>query len=158
MNNKLKIAIISTTVATVSLLSAGPAMAATYVDGQKVGFFDRVALMLGFKKNLTPEQKTQRIEEMKQRREAKLNTRLDGLVSAGKIIEAQKTELKAKLDAIQLAKLNSAEQTKDGRKQAAKQAHDELKAWAESNGINLSDILPNRPAGRKGAHTLPASQ
>ena len=154
MNNKLKIAIVSATVATISTVSFTPALAASYNDsGQKINFFDRVALMLGFKKNLSPEKKAQRIEEMKQKHESKLSARLDGLVAEGKITESQKTELRQKIDAIEQAKLNSAGQTQQQKKEATKQARDDLKAWAEANGISLGDIMPQKQPGQHHGNT-----
>lgn len=145
MNNKVKLAIISVTVASVSAFSVAPALAASYdANGQKIGFFDRVALMLGFKKDLSPEKKAARIESMKQKHEAKQSARLDALVSSGKITEAQKIELKAKLDAIEQAKMSSAGQTKQQRKEATEQVRNDLKSWAEANGLNLADLVPNK--------------
>jgi len=150
LNNKLKIAIVSSLVLTTSVMSAAPALAANYDNsGNKIGFFERIGLMLGFKKVLSPEKQAQRIEEMKQRHEAKLNTRLDALVGAGTISEAQKNELKTKIDAIQQAKLSSAGKTKEEKKQAFKQARTDLKAWAEANGIDLGQIMPKRAQGNK---------
>lgn len=145
MNKKLKILIITTAVASISTLSVAPAMAASYDStGQKIGFFERIALMLGFKKELGPAKQSARIEQMKQKHEAKQTARLDALVRAGKITDAQRTELEARLEAIEQAKSASAGQTKEQRKESTKQARDALKSWAESNGLDLSELMPKR--------------
>lgn len=142
MNNKLKVALISASVAVIGSMSVPTALAANQLDGKHLSFFDRVALMLGFKSNITPEKRDQKIEQMKQKHEAKLNSRLDQLVADGKLTEAQKTELKTKLDAINQLKFENASKTPQERKQATKQARQDLKAWAEANGLSLADIMP----------------
>ena len=143
MNNKIRIAIISTAVAGTCVISASPVMAASYNEsGQKINFFDRVALMVGFKKNLSPEKKAERINQMRQKRDAKLNSRLDALVTQGKISESQKTELKSKLEAIEAIKEANAGKSPQEVKAATKNAREDLKAWAQANNLTLGDIMP----------------
>lgn len=149
MNNKLKIALVSAGVVAMGSMAAPQALAANQINGVHLSFFDRVAMLMGFKKNITPEARDQKIEQMKQKHDAKLNARLDQLVADGKLSEAQKTELKAKLDAINQLKFENASKTPQERKQATKQARQDLKAWAEANGISLGDIMPKRAHGQK---------
>ena len=149
MNNKLKIALVSAGVVAMGSMAAPQALAANQINGAHLSFFDRVAMLMGFKKNITPEARDQKIEQMKQKHDAKLNARLDQLVADGKLSEAQKTELKTKLDAINQIKFENASKTPQERKQATKQARQDLKAWAEANGISLGDIMPKRAHGQK---------
>jgi len=141
MNNKIKIAVISTMVAGISTLSVAPALASNQPEG-KVSFFEKVALMMGFKKNLTPEKQAEKIAQMRQKHEAKQEARLNSLVTEGKITEAQKNELKAKLDAIEAIKEANAGKSKQEVKAATKTAREDLKAWALANNLNLGDIMP----------------
>ena len=141
MNNKIKIAVISTMVVGISTLSVAPALASNQPEG-KVSFFEKVALMMGFKKNLTPEKQAEKIAQMRQKHEAKQEARLNSLVTEGKITEAQKNELKAKLDAIEAIKEANAGKSKQEVKAATKTAREDLKAWALANNLNLGDIMP----------------
>jgi hypothetical protein len=141
MNNKIKIAVISTMVVGISTLSVAPALASNQPEG-KVSFFEKVALMMGFKKNLTPEKQAEKIAQMRQKHEAKQEARLNSLVTEGKITEAQKNELKAKLDAIEATKEANAGKSKQEVKAATKTAREDLKAWALANNLNLGDIMP----------------
>jgi len=141
MNNKIKIAVISTMVVGISTLSVAPALASNQPEG-KVSFFEKVALMMGFKKNLTPEKQAEKIAQMRQKHEAKQEARLNSLVTEGKITEAQKNELKAKLDAIEATKEANAGKSKQEVKAATKTAREDLKAWAQANNLNLGDIMP----------------
>ena len=143
MNNKIRMAIISTMVVGLSAVSVAPALAANHPEG-KVGFFEKVALMMGFKKDLPADKKAQHIDKMRQKHAEKQTAKLDALVSSGKITEAQKTELKSKIDAIEAIKEASAGKTREEIKAATKNARDDLKAWAESNNLNMSDLMPNR--------------
>lgn len=143
MNNKVKIAIISTMVVGLSAVSVAPALAANHPDG-KVGFFEKVALMMGFKKDLPADKRAQHIDQMRQKHADKQAAKLDALVSSGKITEAQKTELKAKIDAIEAVKEANAGKSREEIKAATKSAREDLKAWAQANNLNMSDLMPNR--------------
>ena len=148
MNNKIKIAVISTMVVSISTLGATPALAANRPEG-KVSFFEKVALMMGFKKNLSPEKQAEKIAQMRQKHQAKQDDRLNGLVAEGKISESQKAELKTKLDAIEAIKEANAGKTKQEMQSATKSAREDLKTWAQTNNLNLGDIMPARMHGRK---------
>lgn len=90
VNNKLKISLLTVVVAGSATFGAVPALAANHPNG-KVGFFEKIALMMGFKKNLPPEKRAAKIQQMLEGHEAKQNARLDALVAEEKITEAQKT-------------------------------------------------------------------
>lgn len=143
MNNKIRIALVTVVVAGSAALGAVPALASNHPDG-KVGFFEKIVLMMGFKKNLTPEKRSTKIQQMQERHEAKQNARLDGLVADGKITETQRTELKAKLDELETIKKANAGKTPQEVQAATKSARNELKAWAKANNLNWGDIMPAR--------------
>mgnify|MGYP003338697116 CR=1 FL=1 len=90
MNNKLKISLLTLVIAGTTVAGAVRALAANHPDG-KVGFFEKISLMMGFKKNLSPEKSAAKIQKMQQKHDAKQTARLDALVAEGKITEAQKT-------------------------------------------------------------------
>jgi hypothetical protein len=141
VNNKLKISLLTVVVAGSSTFGAVPALAANHPYA-KVGFFEKIALMMGFKKNLPPEKRAAKIQQMVERHEAKQNARLDALVAEGKITEAQKTELKAKLDALEDIRKANAGKPRQEIQAATKAARDDLKAWAEANNLRWGDIMP----------------
>ena len=141
MNNKLKISLLTLVIAGTTVAGAVPALAANHPDG-KVGFFEKVSLMMGFKKNLTPEKRAAKIQKMQQKHDAKQTARLDALVAEGKITEAQKTELKAKLDELEEIKKVNAGKPRQEVQAATKSARDDLKAWAKANNLSWGDIMP----------------
>ena len=148
MNNKLRVVIISTAVAGACVTPFTPAMAASYSEnGQKINFFDRIALMVGFKKNLSPEKKADRINQMRQKHESKLNARLDALVTQGKISESQKAELKTKLGAIEDIKESNAGKSPQEIKDATKSAREDLNNWLKQNNLSMGDVM-GRHMGR----------
>ena len=143
MNNKVKIAIVSTMVMGLSAVSVAPALAANHPDG-KVGFFEKVALMIGFKKDLPADKRAQHIDQMRQRHADKQAAKLDALVSSGKITEAQKTELKAMIDAIEAIKEANAGKSREEIRSATKNSREDLKAWVLTNNLNKSDLMHTR--------------
>lgn len=81
-----------------------------------------------------------------QDRQAKLKSTLDQAVKDGRLTADQETELIAELKSLH-------GQNKADRRQDRHNIKNELKQWAESNGINnLDQILP-RPG--QGVHNLP---
>ena len=146
MNNKGKLFVTSIVASGLLVAGAVPALAANN-GAPKVSFWDRIMLNLGFKKNLTPEQKQARVESMKAKHEQKLNDRLDTAVSAGKITAEQKDVLKTKLEAIEQIKKDNAGKTKQEKRDALKPAREDLQKWASENNVNLQDIMPQKPHG-----------
>lgn len=143
MNNKAKLIITTAVASSALVLSAMPALASNNT-APKPNFWDKIMLDLGFKKNLTPEQKQAKVESMKAKHEQKLNDRLDSAVSAGKITADQRTVLQQKLEAIEQIKQANAGKTKQEKRDALKSARDDLQKWASENNINLQDIMPQK--------------
>jgi uncharacterized membrane protein len=146
MNNKAKLIVTSVVASSMLVVGAIPVLAATE-QAAKPSFWDKIMLDLGFKKNLTPEKKAARVEEMKTRHTQKLNDRLDAAVAAGKLTTEQRTALQQKLEAIDQIKKENAGKTKQEKKEALKSARADLKQWANDNGVNLQDIMPKKPHG-----------
>lgn len=143
MNNKTKLIITSVVASSMLAVSAAPALAADTTQ-PKPSFWDKIMLGIGFKKDLSPEKKQAKIEAMKAKHEQKLNARLDAAVAAGKITTEQKDVLKTKLQALEEIKAQNAGKTKQEKRDASKAAREDLKQWATENGINLSDIMPQK--------------
>ncbi len=86
--------------------------------------------------------------EQQETREAEFESRLGAAVSEGKLTEAQKQLVvtkHAELQAQHEADFANKEAMTKEEWQAKRQAeHDSLDSWAESNGIDLSDVMPER--------------
>lgn len=74
-----------------------------------------------------------------QNRQVRLQTRLDRLVSQGKITQAQKQAILTEIASLKTKyNLNSlGTMTPQEKRQAFQNAHSEFKTWAQSQGINL---------------------
>ena len=146
MNNKAKLIVTSVVASSMLVVNAVPALAASDI-ANKPNFWNKIMLDLGFKKNLSPEKKAARVEEMKAKHTQKLNDRLDAAVAAGKLTAEQRTTLSQKLGAIEQTRQANAGKTKQEKREALKSARAELKQWASDNGVNLKDIMPQKPYG-----------
>lgn len=112
---------------------------------------DKIATKLnmprGEVKAVLAEAKAQRLQERQQTVEEQLSE----LVKQGKLTEEQKTKLLAKQAELQAARQAEVEamkgKTKDEARAIVKDYHDELKTWAEENGIPLKfvEIISNIP-------------
>lgn len=154
MNNKTKLIITSVVASSMLVVSAAPALAAD-TNQSKPSFWDKIMMGIGFKKDLSPEKKADRIKAMEVKHEQKLNERLDAAVSAGKLTAEQKDALKAKLEAIEQIKAQNAGKTKQEKRDALKSARADLQQWATDNGVNLQDIMPQKPHGPGMSKTKP---
>lgn len=143
MNNKAKLILTSVVASSMLVVSSAPALAATDTT-TKPNFWDKIMLGIGFKKQHTPEKRAERIEAMKTKRAQKLDTRLSEAVNAGKLTQEQSDVLKQKLQAIDQIKMQNAGKTKQEKRDAMKTAREDLKQWATDNGINLTDIMPQK--------------
>ena len=146
MNSKAKLIVTSVIASSMLAVSAVPALAATDTPN-KPNFWNKVMLDLGFKKNLSPEKKAARVEEMTAKHIQKLNDRLDAAVAAGKLTAEQRTTLSQKLGAIEQTRQANAGKNKQEKREALKSARTELKQLASDNGVNLKDIMPQKPHG-----------
>lgn len=95
-------------------------------------------------KKVFEEERASHEAEHKQRLEAKLTQ----AVKDGKLTEDQKSKLIAKLEEMHKNRVEDRQEAKAERE--AKR--DEFKKWAESNGINLEDVMPapNKGHGPRG--------
>ena len=155
MNNKTKLIITSVVASSMLVVSAVPALAATDTTA-KPSFWDKIMLSIGFKKELSPEKKAARVEEMKAKHTQKLNARLDSAVTDGKLTTEQRATVQQKLEAIEQIKQANAGKTKQEKRDALKSAREDLQKWASDNGVNLGDIMPQKPHGPGAGKTQPA--
>jgi cytidylate kinase len=126
-----------------SLTFAGTTMAQT-ADG-KASMITRLSQKLGVPeaqvKSAFDQMHTEHAAEMK----ANMETKLSALVADGKITEAQKTAILAKMEEFRTKREQSRESfqnlTREERKEKMETEKAELEAWAKSQNIDLS-ILP----------------
>lgn len=112
------------------------------------GFVDFIAQKLGLEKtqvqNVVNEYKTQQKGKMIQNMQDREKKRLDKLVSDGKITSAQETaiiqELKTLKDKYKLGQKTT--ETPDQRKANMESFQKDLKAWADSQNIDIKLIEP----------------
>ncbi len=135
-----------------SLLSATiPAYAATN-STQSGGLFSGLIQFIAQKFGLDQNQVKSAVQgyhdTQKQNMQANMQTRekkrLDDLVSQGKITSAQETAIIAELAALQ-SKYNPAnfkDLTADQKKQKFQDEQNEIKAWAQAQGIDVKYVLP----------------
>lgn len=120
----------------------GVASAATNNSGGTDSIIDRIAT----KFNLNKEEVAQVFEEERAAREAereqRVEERLTQAVADGKITEEQKTKILAKLEELHAKREAWKDKTPEERKTAIKQLHDELRQWAEDNGVPLGYVMP----------------
>lgn len=93
--------------------------------------------------------KDQKKSEMQKNMQDRENARLDQLIKDGKITTAQKQAIVDKLAALKKKydPSNLKTMTQDERKKQFQAEQDEIKAWAQSQGIDVSYL---RPGFRKG--------
>jgi competence protein ComGC len=95
-------------------------------------------------KSAVTEYQNQNRQKMQQNMQDREKTRLDALVTQGKITVDQKNAIIAEQAKLR-AEYNSADQknlTADQRKQQFQKKQEEIKAWAQSQGIDASYVMP----------------
>jgi hypothetical protein len=70
-----------------------------------------------------------------------VDDRLTQAVKDGKITEAQKAKILAKREELQAKREAWKDKTPEERQQARQELHDQLKQWADDNGIPLSYLM-----------------
>ena len=79
-------------------------------------------------------------------REERKDARLDRLVEDGTLTEEQRSLLEAKMDEVheEIEALKSEELTTEERRAEMRSIRDEMRAWAEENGITLPELHRGR--------------
>jgi len=83
-------------------------------------------------------------------REQNYKDRLAELVKDGKITQAQSDSIQAKHDETKTYMESLKDKTKSERREAMKTKADELKQWADDNGIDAKYVMPYGPQGKHG--------
>ncbi len=121
----------------------------TYVSAQEgldssTSIVNKIAQKFGLKTEDVQAVFDEHHAEMKTQMKGKLVDRLSQLVSEGKITEAQKEAIMAKMDELSAARLSlnerSKEMTPEERKAEMEKTRAELEAWAKEQGLDLSAI------------------
>ena len=98
---------------------------------------DRFNLNEGEVSEVLEETRAQKHEE----KQALMGEKLDGLVSEGKLTEDQKSKLLAKLDEMRANHEGWQNTDKEERMEMMQQRKEEMRSWAEEEGINLEEIF-----------------
>lgn len=102
---------------------------------------------------LNQEEVEQVFEEHKQEkqaeRQAEKEEALSQAVTDGKITEEQKQLILQKMEENKGFKSSLKDLSQDEKRQKVQEHREEMKAWAEENGIDMKEIMPNK-GGKKG--------
>jgi Glu-tRNA(Gln) amidotransferase subunit E-like FAD-binding protein len=92
--------------------------------------------------------------DKKESRQADAEEQLQGLVDDGTLTQEQKTQIEAHREEVRTLLTDLKDQSLDREtiKAAMKELHQEHKAWAEAEGIDLTDIKPEHKGRRGGGH------
>lgn len=149
------IAILATLVLGLSVLT--PAYAAAQANTSQPNFFSQLVTFISQKFGLDKTQVQNAVTQFKQQkktanqqnRQNREQTRLDQLVKDGKITKDQENAILKELADLK-AKYNPANMknlTQDERQKQMQAEQNELKSWAQANGIDPLIIMPVRPSG-----------
>jgi len=161
MNNHPKLTRSLATVATIAMLfgTAAPAFAQTTNSSQHQGFFQGLIQFIEQRFGLDKTQMQSAVQQYQSQRSATITprptqtqqqmedrekSRLDKLVSSGKITSAQETAILSELSSEQskynLSSLQS--ETPQQRKSTMQSMQSDLKSWAQANNINPMYVMP----------------
>ena len=120
---------------------------------QSANGFPGIIQKLIDKFNLNPEEVTEVLDETRQEHQQQAQTnfeeKLNEAVANGKITEDQKNIILAKHEEMKQNKENWENLSPEERKEKAKTHQEELKVWAEQNGIDLKEFFLGRNKGPK---------
>lgn len=121
---------------------------------QSANGFPSIIQKLIDKFNLNPEEVTQVLDETRkehqQQAQADFEEKLNEAVGNSRITEDQKNKILAKHEEMKNSKENWENLSPEERKEKAKTQQEELKAWAEQNGIDLKDFFLGQNKGARG--------
>ncbi len=138
MNKKILLAS-AAAVVTLATLGVGTINAqSTTMAGTSI--VDRIAQKFNLNKDDVQQVFDEHRDEMHETRSANLETKLNSLVSEGKLSEDQKTKLVAKLEERQNNRPNFESLTREQIKEKRETERTEFKNWAKENGIDLQAI------------------
>ena len=147
MNKRIKLAvataaIIGGTVITTGLVSADDSSDSNGIFGNLA---QRISERFDLDQNEVESFFAEMHQERHQEREDRFEARLDELVSTGEITEEQKQAILNKHEEFQAQHQEMREALKDltpvERRETMETHHEEMKAWAEENGIDLEVVL-----------------
>jgi polyhydroxyalkanoate synthesis regulator phasin len=143
INKKFVALAVTTGVASVSAFG-GLAIAATNNDGSYPPVVDKIATKFNLNKDEVKKVFDEQRAEHQAEHKKNLEDKLTQAVKDGNLTEDQKTKLLAKMEEFASAR----EEERDQNREERQQRRDDLKNWAEENGINLDEILPKPNGGR----------
>jgi hypothetical protein len=92
----------------------------------------------------------QQRDERHQEKQAKAEENLNQAVADGKITEEQKSQILAKQEEFKNQRESSKDLSNEERKQKMTEHREEMKKWAEENGIDMKDIRGGEKGGLHG--------
>ena len=120
---------------------------------QSANGFPSIIQKLIDKFNLNPEEVTQVLDETRQEHQqqaqANFEEKLNEAVGNGKITEDQKNIILAKHEELKNGRDSLEDLSPEERRQKAQTQQEELKAWAEQNGIDLKDFFLGQNKGAR---------
>ncbi len=149
----LAVAMTSAAVGGATLL--GGALVSAQSNTNSTGIVDKIASRF----NLNPSDVQQVFDEAHQERESamkqKVSEHLQSKVDDGTITNEQKSAIEAKLVEMDAKRdtLRDQELSPKERRDAMRSLHEELKTWADSQGIDLQSLLPSGGKGH-GRHGM----
>jgi len=121
---------------------------------QSANGFPNIIQKLIDKFNLNPEEVSQVLEETReeqhQQAQANFEEKLNEAVENGRITEDQKSIILAKHEEMKNSKENWKDLSPEERMEKGKTMKEELKTWAEQNGIDLKDLFLGYNKGSRG--------
>lgn len=158
----------SVALAATLLTGAAPVFAQTTTSQSHTGFFQSLIQFIEQKFGLDQNQVQSAVQQYQQQRQATITphptltqqqmsdnekSRLDKLVSSGKITSDQETAILNELSSVQ-SKYNLSALSGDQRKTQAQAMMNELKSWAQSNNINSMYVMPFGGGGMRNGHRM----
>ena len=145
MNKKILMPVIALTIISMSMFGANAAYAQTTGNSPFQSLIQKIVEKFGLKQadveSVFEEHRNQKQQEMQQR----YQTRLDEEVKNGTITEEQKQLILKKHEELQAEREKNRDawqnMTQEERKAEHEKRQEEMKSWAEENGINLDQFF-----------------
>lgn len=134
-----------------SAIGVSAVSAASNNDGRD-GLVSKIASTFNLNQNEVQKVFDENREEHQAEHKARLEERLTKAVENGKISEDQKNLILAKMDENKAFFESLKDMSKSERKTALKNHREDMKSWAEKNGIDKEYLRPSHHFGRHGGH------